>query len=114
MEMTKRQLSNKAWYEKNKELKKAKTSKYHKERPLVDENFRLARNLRKRLRSSMKHGFKTGSAVEDLGISIDEFKKYLESKFIDGMTWKNYGRYGWHIDHIVPLSKFDLTNREQV
>lgn len=112
--MTKRQLTNKAWYERNKEAKKAKTAKYHKERPHVDENFRLARNLRKRLRSSMKSGFKTGSAVEDLGMSIDDFKKYLESKFMDGMTWENYGRYGWHIDHIIPLSKFDLTDREQV
>jgi len=25
------------------------------------------------------------------------------------MTWKNYGRNGWHIDHIIPVSKFDLT-----
>lgn len=114
MEITKRQLSNKAWYEKNKELKKAKTSKYHKERPLVDEKFRLARNLRKRLRSAMKSSFKTGSAVEDLGMSVENFKIYLESKFKEGMTWDNYGRFGWHIDHIKPLSKFDLTDREQV
>lgn len=112
--MTKKQLTDKAWYERNKEAKKAKTAKYHKERPLIDENFRLARNLRKRLRASMKSGFKTGSAVEDLGMSIDDFKNYLESKFVDGMTWENYGRYGWHIDHIIPLSKFDLTDREQV
>ena len=19
------------------------------------------------------------------------------------MTWDNYGKYGWHIDHIIPL-----------
>ena len=29
------------------------------------------------------------------------------------MSWDNYGRTGWHIDHIIPLSKFDLTDREQ-
>ena len=23
------------------------------------------------------------------------------------MTWQNHGRYGWHIDHIKPLSMFE-------
>jgi hypothetical protein len=29
------------------------------------------------------------------------------------MSWENWSRYGWHIDHIVPLSAFDLTDPEQ-
>ena len=29
------------------------------------------------------------------------------------MTWNNYGYKGWHIDHIIPLSAFDLADREQ-
>ena len=29
------------------------------------------------------------------------------------MTWKNHGRFGWHIDHIKPLEKFDLTDPNQ-
>jgi 5-methylcytosine-specific restriction endonuclease McrA len=29
------------------------------------------------------------------------------------MSWENYGRHGWHIDHIIPLSKFDLADPEQ-
>jgi hypothetical protein len=31
-------------------------------------------------------------------------KKYIESKFKEGMSWDNYGVYGWHLDHIIPLS----------
>lgn len=39
-----------------------------------------------------------------IGCSIEFLKQHLESKFTKGMTWDNYGKFGWHIDHIVPLS----------
>lgn len=68
----------------------------------------LARSLRKRLRSAIS----TGSAVSNLGCSVSELKSYLESKFQSGMSWSN--RSKWHIDHIVPLSKFDLSNPEEL
>jgi len=32
--------------------------------------------------------------------------KHLESLFLPGMNWENYGFYGWHIDHIIPVVKF--------
>ena len=54
----------------------------------------------------------------DMDRPIEEFKHYLENLFYDKedgtkMSWKNYGYYGWHLDHIRPLSSFDLTDREQ-
>ena len=39
---------------------------------------------------------------------------YLESKFQTGMTWENHTHNGWHIDHIIPISKFDLTDEAQM
>jgi hypothetical protein len=30
------------------------------------------------------------------------------------MNWSNYGINGWCIDHITPISSFDLTDIEQV
>lgn len=74
-------------------------------------NFKIATNLRNRTRQAIKGNYKGGSAVKDLGCSIDFFKTYLESKFKPGMSWKNHGE--WHMDHIIPLCSFDLTNREQ-
>lgn len=46
-----------------------------------------------------------------LGCSTKELSKYLESKFTPEMSWENYGSY-WHIDHIIPLSYFDMTKLE--
>jgi len=76
-------------------------------------SFKLACALRTRLGKFIKRGPKRGSAVSDLGCTITELKQYLESKFQEGMTWDNHGFYGWHIDHIIPLASFDLTDREQ-
>src|SRR3990167_1186611 len=75
-------------------------------------NHRLSVNLRNRIRLTLKSG-KSGSTVKDLGCSISDLKFYLEGKFQDGMTWEKWGVFGWHIDHVIPLAFFDLSNREQ-
>lgn len=79
-----------------------------------DINFKIAKNIRSRLNKCIKSDKKEGSSVKDLGCSIHELKAYLESKFQIGMSWDNYGLHGWHIDHIVPLSSFDLSNRAEL
>ncbi len=76
-----------------------------------DVSFKLKQYLRNRVYAAIKFSYKSGSAVSDLGCSIEQLKLHLESKFQPGMTWENHGK--WHIDHIIPLCKFDLTNREQ-
>ena len=35
---------------------------------------------------------------------------HLEKQFKEGMTWNNYGYYGWHIDHIRPVSSFNFNS----
>jgi hypothetical protein len=73
---------------------------------------RLTANLRSRLSHAVVRRSKAGSAVRDLGCSVPELRLYLESKFQPGMSWDNYG--AWHIDHIKPLAKFDLADRDQL
>lgn len=75
---------------------------------------KLSHIARNRLLSALKGKSKYGSAIRDLGCSLSEFKSYIESIFQPGMTWENWGRYGWHLDHIKPISKFDLTDPEQL
>jgi len=79
-----------------------------------DIGFKLSIVLRTRLSAAVKNNQKTGSAVRDLGCSIKEFKSYLESRWQPGMTWENWSHKGWHIDHIAPISSFDLTDKESL
>jgi hypothetical protein len=72
---------------------------------------RIAENLRSRISRAIRRNLKGGSAVDDLGCSIEELKEHLESQFQEGMAWDNYGK--WHIDHINALVKFDLTDEQQ-
>ena len=67
-----------------------------------------------RLNSALKGKTKKASLTEYLGCSIAELKVHLESKFQHGMTWENYGLNGWHVDHIKPLSKIDLSTIEGI
>jgi hypothetical protein len=46
-----------------------------------------------------------------VGCNIDILIKYIESLFLEDMSWDNYGK--WHIDHIRPCSSFDLSDNEQ-
>ncbi len=73
--------------------------------------------LRTRLSSNFHRFFKTGKTDQTtlnlLGCSLIFFKTYLEGLFQPGMNWENYGQKGWHIDHIIPCSSFDLSILEE-
>ena len=48
-----------------------------------------------------------------MGCTLDQFKRHIENLWLDGMSWENYGKKGWHIDHILPCASFDLADPEQ-
>ena len=92
---------------------KDRRNKNEKDRRKTDIEYKLKHYLRTRVGKVIRRQQKVGSAVEDLGCTGEEFITYLESKFKPGMSWDNYGTKGWHVDHIIPLNKFDLSDREQ-
>lgn len=105
-------LNKKREYSSRKEVRSSVNEKC-KERYNSDVNYKLRSLIRSRINLAIKDKQKSGSAIENLGCSIDELIVYLESKFEDGMNWQNHSRLGWHIDHIVPLSHFDLEDPKQ-
>jgi hypothetical protein len=98
-----------AYFRQNKDRAYALRRSREKEYPQV----KLGAHLRTRLRRAIKRGHKAGSAVRDLGCSISQCREHIESQFRPGMSWDNWARDGWHLDHRVPLSSFDLTDKKQ-
>lgn len=116
-------IKRKEYYENNKDkrkiyLKENKTKildyyrNYKKNRRAQDPMYRVINNLRTRIYLACKaiQLNKSTSVNKSIGLPLSELKTYIESKFQEGMTWKNYGK--WHIDHIKPLSS--ATTEEEV
>lgn len=99
------------WRIKNRDKYINNRRKRKKERYYSDPIFRLKSNILSRINISLKHNRKSLKTEILIGCSISELKIYLESKFIDGMSWNN--RELWHIDHIIPCDSFDLSNPDQ-
>ena len=76
---------------------------------------RLARAIKSRLWGALRQrkiNHSCGLALKYLGCTLAELKSHLEARFQPMMSWDNYG--SWHIDHVVPFAKFDLTDMEQL
>lgn len=101
------------WMAANKVRARATFNAIRRRRKASDVNYRLAESLRNRLYMAIKAGATQGDAVRLLGCSIQELREHIERQFSPGMTWGNWSRHGWHIDHIRPLSSFDLSDPEQ-
>ena len=77
----------------------------------TDPHFKLKQALSHRIWGALKGQVKSKRTMELLGCTIDELWIHMESKFTEGMTKENYGK--WHVDHIMPCASFDLTDPEQ-
>ena len=102
-----------AWFQKNKEkINKQKRDKY-----ADDPQYRMSCILRSRARIGIKNAGGCPTKLEKtstlVGCTWVDCCKYIESLFTEGMSWRNYGNEGWHIDHIRPISSFDLRRHSE-
>jgi hypothetical protein len=74
-------------------------------------NGRISRAACSLLARALRHKGvrKTAKLVEALGFTPAQLRAHLEARFQSGMTWANYGRNGWHIDHRKPIVTFPRT-----
>jgi 5-methylcytosine-specific restriction endonuclease McrA len=66
------------------------------------------------IRRALRGQYKTSTLSDRLGYSTAELRKHIERCFKPGMTWSAFHKGDIHIDHIIPLKTFDLTDQSQV
>jgi len=123
-------IRNKAYYEKNKkkiidqvrtyalanrEWRMSYASNWIRDKRENDPVFAMQCTMRKfvsRVMDRINKKRKENERTKDIvGYTAQEFVAHIEPMFKAGMSWENYGK--WHIDHIRPLSSFDLLDEEQ-
>ncbi len=67
---------------------------------------KFKRYIRTRIYNCLRYKNKTKHAIEYLGCSSDEYFKWIFN-YNTNYNLENHGKL-WHIDHVIPLSKFNL------
>ncbi len=90
---------------------KARRNQRQKERKKEDPLFRINESLKVRVHEILR-GYKNCRSSSLLDCTREHLLAWLEFNFEVGMTWDNFAEY-WHIDHVIPVSFFDNTDKEQ-
>jgi hypothetical protein len=107
-----REKSNK-WKRNNKDKVREYVKKYCRMKSKTDINFKILHNLRTRVIIALKGNPKLSTTMNLVGCSVEKLRIHLQKQFTNGMTWQNYGRKGWTIDHIKPCALFDLSKPKE-
>ena len=91
----------------------SKRAKNHTKKRAEEPLQRMIESQRSRIYIAVKNAVKSDRTMNLVGCTPNELRDHLESQFKDGMTFDNYGRGGWHIDHIKPCASFDLSDPKQ-
>jgi len=102
----------KDWVLKNPEKRKEAAIKYQRKKR-QDIYYRLMDSFKTSFGLMLKKN-NYSSRMKLLKYDREELIKRIESTWKEGMSWENYGMHGWHIDHIRPLSSFNIEKEEEL
>jgi signal recognition particle GTPase len=100
---------------KNKKKIREWNREYEKHLRKTDVKYKIKQILRNRINNALvsKNASKNETTEKLVGCTYEHLVKHLEEQFTEGMSWDNHSLYGWHIDHIIPCCKFDLSKPEE-
>lgn len=76
----------------------------------TDPIFRFISTQRRRIAISLQK--KQMHTIEYLGCNSEQFFQWMSYNFTEAFTFENYG-IDWHIDHVIPISRFNLNNEDE-
>ena len=94
------------WKKENIEKVKEYNRKYESNKRRIDPIYKFSVDIRNLINDSFKRKncIKPKKTEEILGCSMSEFKEYILSKCTEGVKLEDFGLYGYHIDHVIPLA----------
>jgi hypothetical protein len=95
------------WFQKNKGYIYEKVNNRKK----IDAVYKFMTLQRSRIRLALKK--KQKKTNEYLGCNGEEFVDWMEYLFDDSQNLENHGKV-WHIDHVIPISNFNLDNEDEI
>lgn len=97
---------NREYFKKYREQNREQYNERRRDSYASDGNFKTSIICRSMLRRTLNatSSTKDSRTYELLGYCNEQLKTSIESKFLEGMSWDNYGV--WHIDHIYPVMRY--------
>jgi hypothetical protein len=88
---------------------KENRNKRKKNRRLTDPIYRLKLNMVSAMSDALAGRSKSAPTMKIIGCTVEELFEHLElcSTWEPWMTRENYGKNGWDVDHIIPISQWD-------
>lgn len=97
------------WRENNREHLRAYKKRRREQNPHIALINRVTCRTWGALRSALSR--KSNRTLELVGCTAHELAEWIGSQFSEGMCWERLGEI--HIDHVIPLAAFDLSDPEQ-
>ena len=112
---------HKSYYEENKEKILIQSKRYYRNHHPKKSKDCFMKDIEKKIHSNVSRNIRHSLKLDGLskkrrrwenlvGYSRKELMDHLEKQFVNGMSWDNYGKYGWHIDHIIPKCNFKFNS----
>ena len=103
------------WHKTDKGKKSRRENVYRKMHS--DKRYKLKHSVSRLMWQYLRRrllGKQRKSVFNILPYTLEDLMKHLESNFSPGMTWDNYGKNGWSIDHTKADSKFKYCSTDDI